>query len=377
MRPIANIVAALGRIPRALTSPDPDVTRRPEGRAEPAGVGTALTLDLPDGWEYPPWADAEFWSPLDSRIKGEGPLQGAAVGTDALAWYASFHHGSGGDWGIFVPVSSLAYCEQRILGQQRGGRAWKWQIAYDFLLAHEQMHFAIDYVCAQWELLLEAPCWAAFLQRRKSGRISFLAAEEQLANAHMLRIAKTRFSTPVRSAIRQFVASQPAGYRDAPAATDQGPFDFVTAEVIKSYVGVHAIERGLNICGAECEHGRWLPSQADLSCCPVHIIHDEARLGLPSSALRFITSMPQIAESDKFLRELRRLDPTLQRRWAGLRQQMATGIPRSARLEKMKGDKADLFSIRLNDNFRVHLQMVQADNWEAVAVGSHKAMGHG
>ncbi len=56
---------------------------------------------------------------------------------------------------------------------------------------------------------------------------------------------------------------------------------------------------------------------------------------------------------------------------------MATGIPRSARLEKMKGDKADLFSIRLNDNFRVHLQMVQADNWEAVAVGSHKAMGHG
>src|SRR5579883_1465950 len=79
MRPIANIVAALGRIPRALTSPDPDVTRRPEGRAEPAGVGTALTLDLPDGWEYPPWADAEFWSPLDSRIKGEGPLQGAAV----------------------------------------------------------------------------------------------------------------------------------------------------------------------------------------------------------------------------------------------------------------------------------------------------------
>ena len=191
MRPIKDIVEALARIPRALAPPDPYVSRRPAGRVEPAGVGSSLILDLPDGWDYPAWVDAEIWSRLDSGISGEAPATEMAVGTDALAWYGSFHRGSGGDWGIFIPVSSLAYCERRIFGQLKGDRTWKWQIAFDFLLAHEQMHFAVDYVCAQWELLLGTPCSSSLHHRMRTDGIQFLAAEEQLANAHMLRVAKT------------------------------------------------------------------------------------------------------------------------------------------------------------------------------------------
>lgn len=379
MKSIAEIVEALGSIPRALVQPDKYPFRPPvlPSSVTPSSESPALVLDLPEEWDYPDWVDHERWLTLDRDVSGTRAAEPRPVGTDALAWYVSFHQSFGGAWGIFIPVSSLSYFETRAFNKLRTKRIRKWQLAYDALLAHEQMHFAVDYVCAQWELLLQSPSWASFYNRKHARDTPYLPAEEQLANAYMLRRAASWKSNPSERALRSFVASQPTGYRDGPLAVSQDMFDNVVAEVTKSYIGLHALERDLGVSTGAYDYSALLPSRSELAQCPVQVIRDEGSVGLPNSAVRLILRMCNIREGDRFQRRLQRLDRSLQKRWAAMKQQLLATVPRSARLEKMRGASGDLFSVRLNDNFRVHLRMEAHEVWQAVDIGSHKEMGHG
>jgi plasmid maintenance system killer protein len=105
-------------------------------------------------------------------------------------------------------------------------------------------------------------------------------------------------------------------------------------------------------------------------------VFDDQRLGIPESAISLIACIPGLIETDSFCRRFERLERSLQSRWQKLKHQLPDGIPRSARFEKLKGFEGNIFSMRLNDNFRVHLRQMNGA-WEAFAVGSHKEMGHG
>lgn len=382
MKPINEVLQSLGDVPRSLVRYDGDPWQRPTipgTLTEGSGSGGIL-IDMPQEWDYPDWVEEETWISLDREVFEHSNRPDAGLrpaGTDALAWYVSFHYTGGTPWGIFIPISSLGYCEIRVFRGLRAPRVRKWQLAYDALLAHEQMHFAVDYACAQWELLLHAPCWAGLRHQRHGNRVPYLQVEEQLANAFMLQCAASWKTRPFERALQQFVAKQPAGYRDALSVTDLDSFDHVAAEVVQTYIGLHAAERGLNVTASAYDPAASLPARTGMAQCPVHIIHDEKRIGLPASAVRLITRMCNIRESDRFQRGLRRLDLSLQKRWAGLKQKLSVAVPPSDRLEKLKGLPGGLFSVRLNDNFRVHLRMEEHEVWQAVDIGSHKEMGHG
>jgi len=289
----------------------------------------------------------------------------------------SFHYTGGARWGIFIPISSLGYCENRIFRGLSAPRARKWQLAYDALLAHEKIHFAVDYACAQWELLLHAPCWAGLRHRLQGDGLPYLQVEEQLANAFMLQCAATWKIKPFERALRQFVAKQPIGYRNGLSVTDRDLFAHVAAEVLKTYIGLHAAERGLNVTESAYDPAAALPAGTGTAHCPVHIIHDEKRVGLPASAVRFINRICNIRESEHFQRRFARLDRATQRSWSAMKQKLSAGVPRSARLEKMRGQPSDVFSVRIGENFRVHLRPHGGEIWEATDIGSHKEMGHG
>ena len=336
-------------------------------------------VDVSDQTDYPDWVAAETWDSLDRDVFGDAealnPSQGAS-GIDALAWYVSFHFANSGKWGIFIPVSSLGYFEKRIFPELTASRTRKWQLAYDALLAHEQVHFAVDYTCAQWELLLHAPCWAGLCNRIRAERVPYLEIEEQLANAFMLQCAAYWKAKPFERALRQFVAKQPAGYRNGLSATERDSFDHVAAEVVKTYVGLHAAERGLNVTSSAYDPATMLPTRAEMTKCPVHVIHDEKRIGLPVPAVQLITHICNIRETEHFQHRFARLDRTVQRSWSAMKQKLSAGVPRSARLEKMKGSRGEVFSVRVSDNFRVHLQPNGSEKWDAIDIGSHKGMGH-
>lgn len=381
MKPIQEVVDALRGLPRALVPYEIDPWRRPviQGTVADGASGAEGVVDVSDQADYPNWVEAETWEPLDRDIFGASELpkpNQAPVGLDALAWYVSFHFANSGKWGIFIPVSSLGYFEMRVFQELTASRASKWRLAYDALLAHEQMHFAVDYACAQWELLLHAPCWAGLRNRIRSERVPYLEVEEKLANAFMLQCASHWKEKQIERGLRRFVARQPVGYRDGLVATEQTSFDHVAAEAIKTYVGLHAAERGLNVTEPAFDHASMLPTRQGMAECPVHIIHDETRIGLPVPAVRLITRICNIRETEQFQRRFARLDRSVQRSWAAMKQKLSGGVPRSARLEKMKGSKDDVFSVRVSDNFRVHLQPNGSERWNAVDIGSHKEMGH-
>jgi plasmid maintenance system killer protein len=105
-------------------------------------------------------------------------------------------------------------------------------------------------------------------------------------------------------------------------------------------------------------------------------LFDDNRLGLPDSAISFVTCISGIVETAGFRRRFERLAPSLQSQWRKMKNQLSNGIPRSAGFEKLKGFGENTFAVRLNANFRVHMRRTN-DRWEAFEVGSHKEMWHG
>jgi plasmid maintenance system killer protein len=376
MQPITDVVNELQTINGALLPPFVDPFGKPPRRIYELPAHVEELVFSSDAVDYPKWIQEEVWEPTNQAVQGDKSRRPLRIGADALAWYVSFHH-NGPDWGIYIPVSSLAYLECCVLRDLPLEKEGKWDLAFQILLAHERMHFIVDYHCAQWELLLHSPCRAALGERMERDGAIYLANEEQVANAFMLQRLHPRCSSAARKAIDTFVRRQPPGYRDGPLVTEEAAFLSTFAEVIKSYVGLHSLERGLHITADSFEIVRDFPTTAmsDSYTCPVYLFDDD-RIGVPESAISFLTRIPGIVETDDFCRRFERLEPSLQSRWRKLKNQLADGIPRSARFEKLKGFGGNTFSMRLNDNFRVHVRRTN-DQWEAFGVGSHKEMGHG
>lgn len=299
-------------------------------------------------------------------------------GIDALAWYVSFHVEKA-PWGIFIPISSLAYIEHRYLQSRRRSRSLKWEVAFQLLWEHEIFHFATDYAVAQWEILLQRPCWTALSNKRLKAQ-KFLEVEEKLANAHMLRTLEPGWPKSVRLAVRKFIQQQPAGYSEAPDFLQDERFEAELMELTKTYVGAFGHEYGLNFWTARFDYSAFFPlsPRIELGKCPIHVIQDESRLGIPQISVQFLRCIQQIIETEAFTKKLAGLPENIIRRWHKKKEMLAVGIPRHPEFEKLHGRLDGLFSIRLNDNFRAHLRPVPSSQaWEAVAVGTHKEMGHG
>lgn len=377
MKLIEDIVEEL-RFTRGALVP---AAHNPKGAPSPVITiegESSIAIDLPQSWTYPSDGNSDRWPALDLAVESD-------LGLDALAWYVSFHHSldeplTRQKWGIFIPESSLVYCESRIFASLPGTREQKCQLAYEALLHHEQMHFAIDYACAQWEIMLDAPCWAAFRHRLRREGMSYFALEEQLANGFMLARAKAWPNRTARKALHTFVTKQPSGYRDGIFATDQRTLMHLFSEVLKSYVSAHAMERQVNTTASALDLATHMLPRHHMKRCPIHIIRDHSSIGLSNPLIHFISRLPCIVESPSFISQFRQLDNSIQARWAGkdnekgMKQKLVKGIPPSADFKKING----AFSARLNDNYRVHLRPLNGyATWEAFSIGTHKEMRHG
>lgn len=238
--------------------------------------------------DYPDWLEEEFLHPMDQAIQERG--------IEALAWYVSFHV-TQSNWGIFIPISSLVYIEKRYLKSLRRSRYRKWQLAFELLFEHELFHFVTDYACSQWELLVHRPCWSSLTERRiKAGR--YLEVEEKLANAYMIRVLRQSWTPSIEASLKGFVESQPTGYCEAFDFIDENRFNEELRELVKSYIGLHAVEQGLNLHSDVFDFKVFFPitPRIESQQCPLHIIHDEGKIGIPHIAIEFIECIPKIIE---------------------------------------------------------------------------------
>jgi hypothetical protein len=390
--PVSAVIQELQRIPRATwNGPDP---------AKPPIIPPPAPHEIAESGFNPAFDDEGFvpatspkWDEAVSRVgrhvtpSADGRSHLRPSGIDALAWYSSFHS-SQDRWGVYVPLSSLPIIDSLYLSDLPMKRAERWRLAWDVLIAHEIIHFAVDYAVAWFELLYHAPIRRAVSDRMTSEpgwdvfpiRSSYLEIEETLANGNVLREVVARVGPEIGDALRRFIRQQPLGYRDGEQAeTDKG-FAAAASETLRSYLSVWSSGWNIDPGNPALDLLRLLPIEEDVrTACPVWIINDLVSVGLPEDAVRQITSVKPIEETKSFTKRLDRLHKNHKSAWWRLKDRLAKGIPNGSDFKKWEPE--GVWSVRVNDDIRAHLREPSPEDagtaWLAFDIGGHKKMGHG
>jgi hypothetical protein len=72
-------------------------------------------------------------------------------GMDALGWHVSLHVVRV-QWGIYIPVTGIAYLMEDVLSKLTATRLTKAHLAFHAILNHELFHFETDYTVVQAEI---------------------------------------------------------------------------------------------------------------------------------------------------------------------------------------------------------------------------------
>ena len=200
----------------------------------------------------------EIGADVDDRFPGLGGEEGRRIdrsvqlhGMDALGWYVSFHH-PGVQWGVYVPISGIVYLIKHAFAGLSAPLATTSRLAFHAILNHELFHFATDYAVAQSELEHQEPWYVPAKKAFRAGSPGYCVEEEKLANAYMLSAFRSmKPALRVRgkqAALREFVKTQPEGYRDGWRVGRQD-WDRALADLALRY-GSHAEEvRAIRCCG--------------------------------------------------------------------------------------------------------------------------------
>jgi plasmid maintenance system killer protein len=320
--------------------------------------------DLNQNYDF----DLTWKKKLDEDIKEQG--------LDALAWYTSFHRKQS-EWGIFIPISSLYFIADNWFENLRVTIEKKLLYAFEILYFHESFHYAIDRNIASWELAFGLPF------RENTSKLlppnKYLEIEEALANAYMLKHLLPKLPKSGQNSLINAIRNSPAGYRDAECYLDIDKYLIGAEENIKTYVMPSGLSEFQHL---QPQFIHWA-SQFSLSPfinineCPTYIIHDENKVGIPPTSLKWLQTIPFINETKKFKKQLNKLHPNLQKAWKTKKNELSFHIPPHPEFEELSGRKG-IFSIRLNKSYRAHLTSKgNFEYWDALEVGTHGDMGHG
>lgn len=302
-------------------------------------------------------------------------------GVDALGWYVTFHQRIA-QHGIFIPFEGVLLFASQAFPQFNVPLNRKLAFAFHAILRHELFHFSADCMLANMELTTGTSVyWPGRTRMRNAA--GYVELEEGLANAYMLRGFKHPSRTLIDSRggyehLKEFCRRQPAGYIDGPEI----------AKSRQSYIGAsRRLAAGLQ----HASQSEWKipspldtllfypnPVRIDWTRCPI-IFFDrhglQKKLGI---YLEYFRAIEKIKETPQFLKELDDVDTRIRNTWEKRKALLARSTSFSS-LDFQIWSKAgpDVYSVRVDGNFRVHLRREGQDQWSAIAIGNHKKLGHG
>jgi hypothetical protein len=334
----------------------------------------------------------EWGAEADEKIAALGSAAGNEIlqavrsqsGSDALGHYLSFHV-RGYQWGITVKLSGIATMVAHVFNDLPVDLDTKMRLAFQAILQHELFHFATDIAVSQTEMTQQKAWWWPAKQRRIDDGLIYLEQEEKMANAWMLKAFRTALpgfrALGKQEALKNFVRYQPAGYRDALAVRSDSDWKAGLYDLIFCYADdAECLDDNNSLWGYGFNWPAQFPIQPriDWRQCPIHLEDDSKRFGIPPGWLTFFSALADIEETDDFVKQLRKLSPTVQRAWSNTRERVRYGLTSGHDFKRWSKKGADIWSLRVNDNFRVHLSRDKNDQgWSAIAIGDHKSMGHG
>lgn len=319
-----------------------------------------------------------FGGDLGQRLKQSTLLNGM----DAYGWYTSFHQ-TGVQWGAYISLTYMRYFIYDTLKNLPAPTATKAQIAFNCILNHELFHFATDYAVAQAELFSDEAWWWPMKQTKA---FRYNLQEEKLANAYMLQSCqRTKTELKIKGKkeiIKNFTKLQPAGYCDAVSVKRS---DWKRELALLAYEYGKSTEfMSDNIFlwdekfGFDWERLFPISPQIDWRYCPIFLVDDTKKYGIPPGWLEYLSSIPSIEESLSFQNQLSKLGQEIRKAWERTKRRLQQAITPGADFKKWTRGGSNIYSVRINDNFRVHLEGAPGGGkWVAIEIGSHKSMGHG
>jgi hypothetical protein len=297
-------------------------------------------------------------------------------GVDALAFYVPFHV-RGGQWGIYIPVSSIAYMMTNVFKNIDAAPIDLMRMSIRAMHQHELFHFAVEYAFSQCELLTEKSVYKELITKMNDPQLGYRGIEEGLANANMIRSFWGRSVKGKTAALKSFVKMQPAGYNTAHEFTNRNIYERRCSDYISMYYHfITGIKTDIGIDG----YNLLPPHPIDWSFCPVHIINDDIRLNFDPSLIDFFAYVNQLHESEKFKKQLKKLSSQIQQMWTRTKTKLAHDATASGLDFKQweKNQDSVIYSVRVNRNFRAHLEYKRIQKyWLCLNIGDHKSMGHG
>lgn len=361
---------------------NPDAARQSDDEGDYGSVDEpALTFEVP-----PLLTDADIRKVLGEDRLNEVDRLFQLRGSDAYGWYTTFHQKQV-QYGIHIPFEGVLAFVVHAFANVDVPLDRKVELAFHAILRHELFHFNVDCMAANWELATGAAVYWRGKDRYREP-LGYVQLEEALANAYMLR----GFKNPTRSlsksggayqALKRFCARQPAGYCDGPR------YVRTRGNYFESYFG-QCFE--LSEMYQHESSSTWTSPESldalifypdliriDWTRCPI-IISDEyglrEALGIGISHFEMVDF---IEETDSFAKSVGKLDRRLQNLWATRKQDLARSTAlKSLDFKQWKPSGKDVYSVRLDGNFRAHLRYDRdTSKWFAEQVGDHKMMRHG
>jgi hypothetical protein len=246
---------------------------------------------------------------------------------------------------------------------------------------HELFHFVVECMVAELEGLYRKPIYVHRPKLDGPG-CSYYLLEEAMAHANMARHGvRNPLSKGIkgrRTIFRKIIAADPPGYRDGFKYFEQQPFKKGLVEIAADYLRVSGVDSPLSHVALDRLFPLW--PRLPWEWCPLRIIKDETRLGVPPIAVHFFRSVRIAAESPRFRHQLSELPSSIQSQWRRATDKLRLN-PTQRGLDFKKWIAApdgQLFSLRVNKSYRAHLLLHAIDHhWIADSIGTHKEMGHG
>lgn len=240
-------------------------------------------------------------------------------------------------------------------------------LAHEFLQAHEHFHFRADIQTLMFEATLKRSLYLP-LRRALRGRRT-LFVEEALANKQAYEWAK-KGAVGLREFANDFMSLQPNAY---------ARFDEPSAELAGEWVA-NVIDLRPPGCLPRHDLAPWAEATPKdfmrRSLCPEYVVFPR-RLESWLDPAWVPPPVTQIVEDAKVTKWLSGFAQPA-RKWEDTKRKLLENRTlRGLNFKKWPKEGRDVYSVRVDDNFRAHLRHQGNGSWLAFLIGTHKEMGHG
>jgi hypothetical protein len=324
------------------------------------------------------------------------------VGTEAIAWYKSFHTSK--YWGIYVSYSGLLRYAKKFYSTV-GDDQISIDLAWNGIMAHESTHYAVDVACSKVEIIANSPIYLPGKKNAKSN-YGYSIDEERLAEGALLRYFKSKknlqnshqknlkgdsvYDIALRNSMKM-----PKGYCEGYQASTMMKFkhyadkyiaEMVSFSMSKSNSMVFSNLELANLMPLKNIRGNYSLGYTDYSECPIYIVNDHSYSGLPGGLVSFLSFIDGIQESQKFIKKI---SPRFIDSWNITKMKLSDPIvnKNSSNLdfkrwhqEDNKSSKTKAWTVRVGGrsaNMRAHIdEHIETGLWIADRFGNADEMGH-